>query len=80
MTHDATSAAIAVASLSLLAGGAHGQSAVEISEDARRAVFPAFEPADAGAQAEGAGSLPFGATPDFQIDLRRQVGGSRSRT
>jgi hypothetical protein len=75
MTHDATSAAIAVASLSLLAGGAHGQSAVEISEDARRAVFPAFEPADAGAQAEGAGSLPFGATPDFQIDLRRQVGG-----
>ena len=71
-----TTAALSVPTvLTLLAGSAVGQSVVEISEDGRRAAFPALEPIEHAQPAEGAGGLPFGTEPDFQIDLRRQVGG-----
>jgi hypothetical protein len=63
------------AAVVLSAGSAVGQSAVEISEDGRRAAFPALEPAAEPGSPEGGGSVPFGTEPDFQIDLRRQVGG-----
>jgi len=49
------------------------QQAVEISEDARLAAAPGDEPAQA--HIVRTSTIPFGSTPDYTLDLRRQIGG-----
>lgn len=56
------------------AGSAVAQQAFEVSEDGHAAV--AVSPAGAaGGHASRGSTLPFGLTPDIQVDLRRQIGG-----
>ncbi len=59
----------------LLAGSpVCGQFAVEISEDGRAAADVSRVDAARGTAARGS-TLPFGLTPDFEVHLRRQIGG-----
>ncbi len=63
----------AVAVVVVMAGSALGGAPIEISEDGVFVATPGLEPAR-GSAVRGS-TMPFGTTPDFQINLRRQVGG-----